>query len=309
MRVRTTRVLATTLVGLGLAGAVAFAQDVVLTGTDGNDTLTGTAAPESIYGRAGNDLINAGAGDDELDGGPGADALNGGEGSDSVAYAGSAPVEVSLDGAANDGAGEGDNVGADVEDIFGADGPDKLNGSAGVNTIDGGGGDDRIVGGGGEDTLFGGGGDDIIDARDDQADRVECGDGNDVATLDRNDIVAGDCEQKSKPALSIRPRMTFVFVPKRQMLISSIVDRSALLITCATRCSGSQTVVKRSSVKLTKGVVRLPLPAKIAGKTIELGAAAPGALPNCVRIRVGRKHKSLDYLRGKCTTAARSLSR
>src|ERR1700712_4155683 len=97
-------VLAGCIVALGLLTATAFAQDVVLTGTDGNDVINGTAASEAIYGGAGDDTILAGGGDDDLDGGPGADLLSGGEGDDSVAYGGSASVDVSLDLVANDGA-------------------------------------------------------------------------------------------------------------------------------------------------------------------------------------------------------------
>ena len=96
-------------------------------------------------------------------------------------YSGAAQIVVTLDGAPNDGAaGEGDNVGPDVEDIFGADGPDKLTGSSADNTIDGGAGDDRLTGGRGHDAIFAGDGEDVIEARDGSVDRIECGAGRDM---------------------------------------------------------------------------------------------------------------------------------
>jgi hypothetical protein len=306
------RVLAGIMVVLGIATGTALAQEVILTGTDGDDVLNGTAAGEAIYARAGNDTVNAGAGDDELDGGTGADLLNGGDGSDSVAYGGIAGVDVSLDGAANDGAvGEGDNVATDVEDVFGADGADKLVGSAAVNTIDGSGGDDRITGGAGKDALFGGDGDDVIDSRDREVDRVECGAGNDTATIDRGDIVLADCERRAKPAVTITPGLTILSARKR-LIVSSIVAKSTIVIACVTGChpasAPTKAIITRSLVKLDAGrTVRLRLPKRISGATIELGVTAPGADTTCVRYRIGRQYSSLRVLkRVSCTTIARS---
>lgn len=301
------------MVALGLLAATAFAQDAVITGTDGNDTINGSPAGEAIYGGAGDDDVLAGGGDDDLDGGPGADVLSGGDGSDSVAYSGGATIDVSLDGVANDGAAnERDDVGNDVEDLFGSDGPDKLVGNAAANTLDGGAGDDRITGGAGSDTLLGGDGDDVIDSRDGQRDNVDCGPGTDTATIDRGDAVSGDCERRAKPPVTITPGLTLLTV-KRRIIISSIVARSAVVIACVKGCHPAspptRAVLRRSSVALDSGrTVRLPLPARISGATIELGVAARGADTRCVRYRVGRRFRSLRVLRGvRCTTVARSL--
>ena len=312
MRIRPRRVLAGILVASGLLAATALAQDAVITGTDANDVLNGTDAAESIYAGAGNDVVNAGGGDDDIDGGPGADVINGGDGSDAVAYDGIPPVSVSLDAISNDGAaGEGHNVGGDVEDVFGADGNDKLTGNAGANTIDGGAGDDRITGGPGEDALFGNDGDDLIDARDGVRDRIECGAGNDTATIDRIDTVSSDCESRPKPPVTITPGLTLL-TRKRQIVISSIVSRSSVVIACVTGChpsaSPSRAIIRRTSVQLDAGrTVRVPLPARISGATIELGVTARGADTKCVRYAVGRGFRSLRVRRGvACTTVARS---
>ena len=296
---------------LGLLAAPALAQDAVLTGTDGPDVIIGTASGEAIYGGAGNDVINAGGGDDDIDGGPGADVINGGDGTDSVSYPGTAGVDVNIDGFPNDGAlGEGDSVGADVEDVFGGDGNDKIVGSAAANTVDGNAGDDRITGGAGRDTLFGGDGDDVIDSRDGVPDRVECGAGNDIATIDRSDDVSADCERRAKPPVTITPALTILTI-KRRLVISSIIARSAVVIACVKGCHPSappsRAIVRRRSVTLDSGrTVRLRLPARISGATIELGVTARGAATKCVRYRIGRGFSSLRPLRRvRCTSVAR----
>lgn len=87
------------------------------------------------------------------------------------------------------------------------DAPDTIDGKGGDDWIEAGYGDDRIVGGPGRDTInadAGSGacnflvcrlphGNDTIDARDGEADSVECGPGNDVANVDKADTVS-NCE-------------------------------------------------------------------------------------------------------------------
>jgi Ca2+-binding RTX toxin-like protein len=123
----------------------------------------------------------------------GADHYIGGADEDLVTYVNrDLPVEVTLDGLANDGsAGEGDLVEADVDRVvagaradvlvaapggsllFGDLGPDRIVGGPGPDllnggfddsgdTIDGAGGDDRIGGNAGDDALDGGSGNDIV---------------------------------------------------------------------------------------------------------------------------------------------------
>jgi hypothetical protein len=117
--------------------------------------------------------VHGGDGDDELDHSPlyafdGTDRFDGGTGYDKVGYFGrTASVSVSLDAQPNDGqAGEGDNIGTDVEEVDGGDAADVLVGSAGPNWLAGRGGDDRISGAGGNDVLYGDSGNDQIDGAD-----------------------------------------------------------------------------------------------------------------------------------------------
>ena len=146
---------------------------------DGDDTVDGGVAKDHLTGGAGQDTVRGGDGDDELDYSPlyaldGRDIFEGGTGHDAVGYFGrTVPVSITLDGQPNDGqAGEGDNIGADIEEVDGGDADDVLVGSAGANGLAGRSGDDRISGLGGNDILYGDTGVDTIDG----------GDGND--TLD-----------------------------------------------------------------------------------------------------------------------------
>ena len=291
----------------------AFAADLIITGTDGPDSVKGTATAEAIYGRGGNDVVDGGGGDDELDGGPGADVLGGGDGLDAVSYPGvlgTAGATVTLDGLANDGTpGEVDNVLTDVEDVFGGDGDDKLSGSAGANTIDGGLGGDRITGAAGKDALFGDEGDDVIDAQDGESDRIECGPGNDTAAIDLTDIVAPDCERISKPSVTITPGLT-LNGPKRKLIISSIVSKSTVMIACASGCkpasAPTKAIISKTGVKLSRGNVAVfSLPSRIRGGIIEVGVTAPESSTTCVRYQVARSY-NYKTLRGQdCTTIAK----
>jgi len=294
---------------LGLTAVAAFAQDAIITGTDGPELITGTPAGESIYARGGNDTVDGGPGDDELDGGPGADVLNGGTGSDAVLYDGSTGVTVTLDGVANDGvAGEGDNVGADVEDIFGADGPDKLDGSSAANTIDGNAGDDRISGGSGNDAIFGGDGDDVIETIDRKVDRISCGAGSDILRRDRKDVLLDkSCEKITSTKLTGRPDLTLR--PRaRRLIVGSLAPSTSIAIACARRCHPPtrKIILRRKSAP--GPTARFKLPGRISGATIEIGVKAKGADPNCVRYKIGKGFSSVRRIGGACTTVVKSLS-
>jgi Ca2+-binding RTX toxin-like protein len=149
----------------------------------------------------------------------GADRFTGGAGNDLVTYVNrDAPVQVTLDGLADDGsAGEGDRVDSDVEFVFGGaradvlhasatgsslfgdlggdvlvggpgpdvlnggfdDGADTISGAAGEDRLLGGPGNDVIDGGAGGDTAIGGGGDDRVSGGPDD-DGLEGGAGSDA---------------------------------------------------------------------------------------------------------------------------------
>jgi Ca2+-binding RTX toxin-like protein len=201
-----------------------------LTGNDGRNVLDGGPGGDTLSGLGGDDVLNDSGGDkaaDRLDGGSGDDLMAagagpdvyiGGSGEDGVTdYAGRHfSVNMTLDGNADDGAaGEGDNVGTDVEDVTGGTAADTLIGNDADNELAGGGGDDSIDGGDGNDGLDGGAGRDTIDGgagrddirggagadtlktRDGVTDRADCGGGTDAVQGEARDDIAGNCENVS----------------------------------------------------------------------------------------------------------------
>ncbi len=108
-----------------------------------------------LMGSDGPNVLTGGAGDDLLEGAGGADMLAGGGGFDVADYSDHiAPVSLTLDGQADDGAaGEGDLIATDVEDLRGGAGADTLTGDTGANLLDGGPGADVLTGGPGLDGV------------------------------------------------------------------------------------------------------------------------------------------------------------
>lgn len=201
-------IVGSTLVDTITAGAgddriCGLASNDSLSGEGGNDRIFGGLGGDTLSGGGGNDFEFGELGDDRFNEGSspnGADRLDGGDGKDRAHYnQRSTNLNVTLDGAANDGAaGEGDNV--LTERIFGGSGNDSLTGDALTNQIDGGGGNDTISGGGGKDALIGGsgaddvfgdGGDDALTVADgvNGNDFADGGTGNDTATSDPGDTV------------------------------------------------------------------------------------------------------------------------
>src|SRR5688500_16941949 len=140
-------------------------------------TLTRAVSHVVLQGKAGNDRlvvqdsvlvdsnIDGGDGNDFLRGGVGPDRVAGGKGIDTISYANRiSAVTVDLDGMADDGsAGENDTIRADIENIEGGEGNDRLTGSSSANVISGLGGDDLLRGLQGNDDFVGGTGFDTVD--------------------------------------------------------------------------------------------------------------------------------------------------
>jgi Ca2+-binding RTX toxin-like protein len=132
--------------------------DAALDTEDGADAIAIDAAlsfPARIIAGPGRDTIQGGSGDDILDGALGDDTIVGGAGIDTVDYSARIqPVQVNLDGIANDGqSGEDDNIGDDVENVIGGRKDDVLTGDDSDNILAGGPGADVLAGGGGNDTV------------------------------------------------------------------------------------------------------------------------------------------------------------
>ena len=115
------------------------------------ENLTGGNAGDNLFGNQEANII---------DGRGGRDVMFGLEGIDTASYTGrSAGVSVTIDGQPNDGNDQDgpptarDHVGADIENLTGGSGDDRLEGSGGPNTLDGGAGGDFMIGNGGLDTA------------------------------------------------------------------------------------------------------------------------------------------------------------
>ena len=140
-----------------------------LTGTDNADDLFGGAG---LQGGDGNDRLFGEQGGDFLYGGAGADLIDGGEGDDTASYA-LATTGVAASPATGGTGGEAaGDVFVSIEDLYGSnfddflEGNDQANtilGMSGANTIRGLGGNDYLAGGNDNDTFFGGAGADQID--------------------------------------------------------------------------------------------------------------------------------------------------
>ena len=147
-----------------------FGSDVI-TGSEGPDELTGNGGDDVIDGRGGDDTIytRGAAGDTRLAGGEGDDRLQGGDG-DEV-----------LDG------GPGDDVmlgEAGRDALFGGDGADHLAGDR--SGVQGGILQFSVIEAA-PDLLDAGAGNDSVVSDDLTFDRVDCGNGSDIGTLDRRD--------------------------------------------------------------------------------------------------------------------------
>jgi RTX calcium-binding nonapeptide repeat (4 copies) len=192
------RCVALGLVLLCLPVAVAAAK--TRTGTDGDDTLVGGARADVLVGYAGHDGLYGGGGPDRLLGGAGWDHLYGGNGND-ILDGGPASTEWPN--------GEFDRR----ERLIGGAGDDVLRSHIGAAVLDDGWGSNRfdsrdpltqchvnlrarsLASGGPRciDWVLAGSGDDFVQARDGNADEIQCGGGRDTAIVDALDSVSS-CE-------------------------------------------------------------------------------------------------------------------
>ena len=155
-----------------------------VTGGSGDDVLTGSSSANLLTGGAGNDNIaggiagtctGTGSDTDSLNGGDGndifqmgfagncSDILDGGAGTDIANYEmRTVALTIDIDGTADDGDSESDNIKTTVEGVMGGSGADSIVGSTGNDDLHGGAGNDSISGGTGADSICGGLGDDLL---------------------------------------------------------------------------------------------------------------------------------------------------
>ena len=177
-----------------------FSNDYIEAG-DGNDYIEGGNGNDRLLGQGGDDRIFGGDGVDYLLGGEGADHLDGGEGVDRVYYLGAtSAVAFNVETGGTGGEATGDTY-ANIEQYFGSNFGDTIDGGslndslfglAGDDVISGGDGHDGLYGHGGADTLNGNAGNDRLYGGDD-GDILNGGDGVDqLRGQDGDDILNGD---------------------------------------------------------------------------------------------------------------------
>lgn len=152
-------------------------------GLDGNDVLKGGNGDDTIYGRSGTDMIMGGDGNDVIDGGDdddiispgfGNNQVNGGSGYDTLIYSGDVYNEKGIHLRLTQGFCNHTSHGVDyidqivsIEQAFGTEYDDILEGDAENNVLVGQGGDDHLFPGAtGYDILNGGQGHDTYDLSD-----------------------------------------------------------------------------------------------------------------------------------------------
>ena len=147
-----------------------------LEGLEGDDTIKGGAGNDKIQGGPGDDILVGGDGNDELDGGEdddvispghGVNVVDGGSGTDTVIYGGQVSTESGIHlnlqhkTCIHDGNSE-DQL-KSIENAYGTEFSDMLQGDDQDNVLVGQGGDDYLAPGSGYDLLKGGSGNDTYD--------------------------------------------------------------------------------------------------------------------------------------------------
>ena len=247
----------------GLAGLVRLrmnggAGDDFLIGSDGDDVMDAGPGDDTMVCGAGHDVMAGNDGEDRMvwNHGDGSDVMDGDAGRD-VAEVNGAPVAdddfaVRPNGVRvrferrNLAPFELDIATTERLRVDGGGGDDRVRtardlGGLIAGAFYGGEGADRLGGTEGADLLSGGPGRDVLHARDRAADRVDCGDGLDVAGVDRHDQV-----RRCELVLGGRPRVR---------LTRKVAETRAGVAFVRARCVA--TARCRGSLQLRRGRVAL----------------------------------------------------
>ena len=291
-----------------------------MAGRGGNDAVDGGAGDDQLEFGGDQMAAGVGVGADDIRGGAGADRLSYNDhGSRGPRHARRPPrrrlrrrgrqrARRRRDGRRLDVRRRADSAATRSDDLFGHAGFDRVDGLGGDDVVNGGTGDDELYGGDGadrlegsadEDYLEGGagadvfegdnvcteepctGGSDFIQARDGEADTVNCGVGADTALVDVVDVVAQDtqhgCERIDRLAAAAatrRPRAAVLGASQSgpiRLKVVGVRKLSALRrgklrveVTCPGSCRvrarliiGRTVVASRSRTRLGAGVQRL----------------------------------------------------
>ena len=141
--------------------------DDILKGAGGNDVMEGGPGRDTLVGGDGDDSLDGGEDDDIISPGSGSNQVNGGPGTDTVIYSGEISsesgvnIDLSLGSCIHDGNVQ-DTL-TSVENAYGTEFDDVLQGDDKDNSLVGQGGSDYLSPGSGYDILNGGNGNDTYD--------------------------------------------------------------------------------------------------------------------------------------------------
>jgi Ca2+-binding RTX toxin-like protein len=182
--------------------------------------------------------------------------------------------------------------GADPVTLRGGAGNDTLTGSPGTETLDGGNGADNLNALGGWDTVLGGAGADTVEARDGQADTVDCGPDSDTVAADAIDAVTscGTDPPPPAPVVITTPAppvrvlfdLAYTFTPGRRgttlrNLAVEVEPGARLTAACRTkkkkRCTRTKDLARTAASLRLKGFEgkRLPVGAKLTVRVTKAG--------------------------------------
>jgi RTX calcium-binding nonapeptide repeat (4 copies) len=181
------------------------------------------------------------------------------------------------------------------DELVGNDFDDSVDGGAGNDHVEGGLGNDTVTGGPGRDTIYGDAtasrctyysckipfGNDVVNARDGEADNVDCGIGQDKAIVDAVDVVA-NCETVEGAGSNGPPsggngaaKVTF---PKGKL--SAVAAKGlALKLTCSAACSATATMTAEKATARKLGAKKV---GSGKGKLAKAGTAT-------LRVKVAKK--------------------
>jgi Ca2+-binding RTX toxin-like protein len=305
--------------------------DDQVAGRGGNDALDGGAGNDQLEFGGDQMAEGVGVGADDIRGGPGSDRLSYNDHASAVTVTLDGRAGDGSDGEGDNVHSDVETiVGTTLDDVLvGSDGAEDLFGHAGADRIDGLGGDDDVNGGTGDDELYGGAGDDrlegsadedyleggagadvfegdnvcsaapctggsdFIQARDGEADVVNCGVGADTALVDFVDVVAQDtqhgCERIDRLAASAPaaapPAGAVLGASQGAALKLRVIGVRKLRtlrrgklrveVTCPGSCRvrarlifGRAVVARRSRTRLGAGVQRLALKTNKRGRRL-----------------------------------------
>jgi hypothetical protein len=248
-----------------------------LRGGDFDDILVGgspaIALPPSKTGVS-DDVLEGRGGNDRLSGEGGNDLVNGGDGDDTL------------------------NGGAGPDTVQGGNGDDTMTASTGNDTFSGGAGDDTMEGGTSIDRFIGGAGADSADARDGNAESVDCGTEVDFADVDLRDNVVDNCENVDRGAVKEGPNVRIAMAT----LTLGRGGRASVRLTCPAKltrpCRG------RLSLSLFSGK-RRSAPSAGTRYSIAHGASRRVTVALSARDRraLGTRHRA----RGQLTSIERGV--